>query len=498
LAILLLLVLSSVLVCADHASAFEFHDVEERARTLAEKPFEPPPRIPDWLLEMKYDSWRNIRFRPDKSLWRGKGIPFEVQFFHPGLFYDRSVKINEVDSKGAHAVAFSPSMFDYGPNEFASRVPQDLGFAGFRIHYPIKNKAYKDEVIVFLGATYFRALGRDQVFGASARAVAVNTALPSGEEFPFFTEFWLVRPAPNAGDITIYALADSQSLTGAFRFKVDPGTETTVLVDARLFRRQPVAKLGIAPLTSMFLHGENSKRCTTDFRPEVHDSDGVLMSLPNGEWVWRPVDNPERLAVNAFTAANLKGFGLLQRDRDFDHYQDLETRADLRPSIWITPKGDWGAGRVEIVEIPTGADYNDNTVVYWVPELGPSNTGPLEFSYMLHWYGNDVTRPPDGRSVATRLEPGSKEGNQRFIVDFEGRRLAQLDEDTVLRAVVTVASGPESGRIPEQIVVKNPVTDGWRLIFQVEPAGKDPVELRAYLDLGGEALTETWTYTWVP
>jgi glucans biosynthesis protein len=222
------------------------------------------------------------------------------------------------------------------------------------------------------------------------------------------------------------------------------------------------------------------------------------LALPNGEWVWRPIDNPERLNVNSFSAASPSGFGLIQRDRNFDHYQDLETQAELRPSMWVAPRGEWGAGRVEVVEIPTGADYNDNIVAYWVPELAPNNTGPLSFSYVVHWYGNDATRPPDGRTASTRRESGSKEGFERFILDFEGRRLAQLKEDTVLRAVVTVASGQETGRIVEQIVVRNPVIDGWRLVFQVEPAGDDPVELRAYLDLGGEALTETWTYTLLP
>jgi glucans biosynthesis protein len=493
-----LVALTTVLSSATPGVAFDFKDVEERARSLAQKPFKEPAKIPDWLLEMSYDGWRNIRFRPEKAWWRSRGLPFEVQFFHPGLFYDRAVKMNEVDAEGAKPIPFEPSMFDYGTNDFASKVPQDLGFAGFRLHYPIKRPEYKDEVIVFLGATYFRALGREQAFGGSARAVAINTALPSGEEFPFYKEFWLVRPTRKATEMTIYALADSPSLTGAFRFTVDPGAETLVGVDARLFRRDAVAKIGIAPLTSMFFHGENTKRWFDDFRPEVHDSDGVLIALPNGEWVWRPIDNPERLNVNSFSAANPKGFGLIQRDRDFDHYQDLETRAELRPSMWVAPRGEWGAGRVEVVEIPTGADYNDNIVTYWVPELAPNNTGPLAFSYVVHWYGGDVTRPPDGRAVATRRESGSKEGFERFIVDFDGRRLAQLEEDTVLRALVTIASGEESGRIVEQIVVKNPVTDGWRLVFQVEPASGDPVELRAYLDLGGEALTETWTYTLLP
>lgn len=481
--------------CAGPASAFDFANVQKNAAELAKAPFHEPQRIPDWLLKITYDQWRQIRFRPDKALWRDRGSPFEVQFFHPGLFYDRTVAINQVDATGVHAIPYSPSLFDYGNLDFASKVPQDLGFAGFRVHYPIKRAEYKDEVIVFLGATYFRALGRDQVFGGSARAISIDTALPKGEEFPFFKEFWVVRPQQKSTEMTIFAVADSPSLTAAFKFVVRPGEQTTVAVDTSVYRRRPVEKLGIAPLTSMFYHGENTKRWYDDFRPEVHDSDGLLISLANGEWLWRPIDNPERLVINAFAAPGVRGFGMLQRDRVFDHYQDLETHQQDRPSVWIVPHGDWAKGHVELVEIPTGADYNDNAVISWVPALAADAKDPLSFSYTMSWYGTDATRPPDGRTVSTRRETGSKPNYERFVVDFEGKQLAQLKDDTVLRAVVSVASGEQTGRIVEQLVTKNTITGGWRLVFQVEVASSEPVELRAFLDRGGEALTETWTYT---
>jgi len=482
---------------AEQGRAFDFPDVQKAAQELSKEQFKEPAKIPDWLLKISYDQWRQIRFRTDKSLWRERDLPFEIQFFHPGLFYDRTVVINQVDSAGVHAVPFTPSLFEYANLDFASKVPQDLGFAGFRIHYPIKKPEYKDEVIVFLGATYFRALGRDQGFGASARGISIDTALPKGEEFPFFKEFWLVRPTKKAAELAIFALADSPSLSAAYKFVVRPGEQTTVAVDVSVYRRRPIEKLGVAPMTSMFYHGENTKRWFDDFRPEVHDSDGVLLSLANGEWLWRPIDNPERLSVAAFSAPGLRGFGLIQRDHDFDHYQDLETHQQDRPSVWITPRGDWGNGHVELVEIPTGADFNDNAVVSWVPELPADSLEPLSFSYTMNWYGTDPTRPPDGRTVQTRRETGAKPTYERFIVDFEGKRLAQLKDDTVLRAVVTVGSGEKSGRIVEQLVTKNTITGGWRLVFQVEPAGNEPVELRAFLDRGGEALTETWTYTLV-
>jgi len=479
--------------------AFSLATVMNKANQLAKSPFqEPRGQVPEWLLKASYDQWRDIRFRPDRSLWRDKKLPFEVQFFHPGLFYDRVVTINVVDAQGIRPHPFSPSNFDYGRTDFASRVPQNLGYAGFRVHAPIKTAQYYDEVIVFLGASYFRALGKNQVFGLSARGLAVDTALPSGEEFPYFREFWLVTPEADAKSLTIYALLDSPSLTGAYRFVVTPGETTAVDVDAQLFLRRDVKKLGIAPLTSMFFHGENTNRFFDDFRPETHDSDGLLLSLSNGEWLWRPLDNPTALHVSAFQMVNPRGFGLLQRDRDFDHHQDIETRAELRPSVWIAPRNDWGAGHVELVEIPTKGDANDNIVAFWVPDRPARATEMFVISYTMSWYDEDAARPPAGRVVGTRRDMAGTEDVHRFVVDFAGKQLAELPAEEVLRAVVNVASGPESGEILEQVVTKNPVNQSWRLTFRVRPKGNQPVELRAFLDKADQTLTETWSYVILP
>jgi glucans biosynthesis protein len=477
---------------------FGFDDVVVKARALAQKPYqEPPKNVPDWLQKIDYDQWRKIRYRPEDALWHDTQSPFQVQFFHPGLFYDRTVDINVVNAQGVRPVAFSPNVFDYGGNDFASRVPQKLGWAGFRVHARIKTRKYFDEVIVFLGATYFRAVGRDNVFGLSARGLAIDTALSKGEEFPWFREFWLERPRPNAKEMTIWALLDSQSVTGAYQFVVFPGAATIVKVSTQLFFRKEVGKLGVAPLTSMFFHGENSTRSVEDFRPEVHDSDGLLMSLASGEWLWRPLQNPATLRVNSFMAENVRGFGLIQRDRDFDHYQDLETHAELRPSVWQTPDGDWGPGHVELVEIPTKTDTNDNIVTFWVPEKKPKAGDELAFAYAQSW-SSDGNRPPAGRVVATRRDRGNKDDAYRFVVDFTGKKLNALPADTVVRGVVTVASGKDSAELLDQHVVKNDVTGGWRLTFQVRPKQNDPILLRAFLDQGDETLTETWTYELVP
>jgi glucans biosynthesis protein len=495
----LLALVAPLLLLPCSARAFSWEDVVARARELSQQAFYPPSTsaVPDWLGKISYDEWRTIRYRPDQAVWREQGLPFQVQFFHPGLFYNRTVAVNLIDGGEVKPAQFSPGQFDYGPNEFASRVPQDLGYAGFRLHAPIKSPGYLDEVIVFLGASYFRAVGRDQVFGLSARALAVDTAAPWGEEFPFFREFWIERPAPDAGDVTVYALLDSPGITGAYGFVVRPGVETVVDVYAILFPRREIKKLGLAPLTSMFFHGENTRRHFDDFRPEAHDSDGLAIHLGSGDWLWRPLDNPESLAVSSYDADDPLGYGLLQRDRSFSSYQDLETRAERRPSAWVEPVGAWGKGRVELVEIPTRSDTNDNVVAYWVPARAVKPDDPIEVAYRISWYGDSLDRPPLGRVVATRRDKGDKEGAQRFVVDFAGAGLEEIPASEIVHGALGMR--PEDGvELLGQQVIKNPITGGWRLTFQVRPKGRDVVDMRARLELGGKPLTEIWAMPLIP
>ncbi len=526
-----LLVVLAALTAAPVAAQtpFSLDTVVERARKLAAEPYrEAKGQVPDWLLKISYDQWRDIRFRPDAALWADRPSPFRGQFFHAGLFYNKTIKINVVEGSLVRPLDFNPNQFDYGRNEFSSQVPQDLGFAGFRLHSNFKTKEYFDEVIVFLGASYFRAVGRDHVFGLSARGLAIDTAESRGEEFPRFTEFWLVSPVPrprpaaepakepaktkakakeakvveqpranypaDPNEATLYALLDSPSATGAYQFKITAGVDTVVKVDSRIFPRTEIKKLGIAPLTSMFFHGENSVRHFDDFRPEVHDSDGLQIAMRNGEWLWRPLDNPKELRVSSFLAENPAGFGLVQRDRNFDHFQDLETHAESRPSVWIQPEGNWGAGRVELVEIPVSSEFNDNIVAYWIPSWPAKAGGMLAQTYTMHWFTDDPAFRPEGRAVATFRDSAGKDDERRFVIDFEGKRLSEIPADRVLHGTVSVAGGSEMADIVEQQVIKNPHTGGWRLTFKLAIKKRGPIDLRAFIDEKGEALTETWTY----
>lgn len=481
------------------ASAFDLDDVVAKAAHLSKQPFDnSAAKVPQWMLDLSYDQWRDIRFRPDRSLWHDDKLPFELQFFHPGLYYDRTVAVHVVDAGVVKPVDFSTRLFDYGKNKLAGTVPADLGFAGFRIHYPLNRPEYHDEAIVFLGASYFRSLAKHQVYGLSARGIAVDTIAKGKEEFPAFREYWLEKPRADATSIVVYALLDGPSITGAYRFSIEPGDKTVVHVQCRLFLRRNVEKLGLAPLTSMFFHGENTLQPFIDYRPEVHDSDGLLIHSANGEWLWRPLENPRAIQVNSFAADHPKGFGLLQRDRSFEHHMDLETRTDLRPSVWIDANSDWGRGHVELVQLPTNTDINDNIVAYWVPEVQPPPGEALNVAYTMYWYHEDATRPPGGRVVSTRRDYGTQENVHRFVLDFEGEGVNSLPGERPPRGVVSVAGGKSVAEIIEQHVVKNPVSGGWRLSFQVRPARAQTVELRAFLENRGRALSETWSYAIVP
>lgn len=496
------------------AAAFGFEDVTATAQKLAAQPYQPPKPIPQWLRDLNYDQWRDIRFRPSQSLWREERLPFEVQLFHTGLYYDRGVTIQVVEAGQAIPLPFSADYFDYGKNTLPESIPADLGFAGLRIHAPIKTSDYYDEVAVFLGASYFRGIGASNVYGLSARGLAVDTATSGGEEFPWFREFWLVKPSPEDQQLTLYALLDSPSVAGAYRFVLTPGDETVMDVDSVIFPRRAIGKLGIAPLTSMFFYGENrSQRPVNDYRPEVHDSDGLALVLEHGERLWRPLHNPKRLSVNSFIANNPRGFGVLQRDTDFDHYLDLEARYDLRPSAWIEPKGEWGEGAVELIQIPSPNELNDNIVAFWTPKAKVEANQSLAYAYRLGWRLFKPQQEPAGFVVATRVDnhhptEGESENRRRFIIEFDGAALRQLAAEPPLEAVIDVGAG---AKLLESQVMKNPITGGWRLVFQLSSSDKagpikrvleaneaQPVELRAFLRNGDDVLTETWSYVFQP
>jgi len=483
---------------------FGYETVIEEARRAAMAPYKAPApaALPAEWRDLGYDRYQQIRFRPAAALWSDRKAFFRAQFFAAGFIYKSPVDINIVTDGVANPFVAGRDLFDWSDAKFKEAPPERIPLAGFRLHYPLHGTEPVDEVAAFIGASYFRLLGRNQVYGISARGLAIDTGLQRQEEFPAFRAFWLVTPAPEAREITFYALLDSPALAGAYMFTLRPGTETRLEVTATLFVRHGVGLMGVAPLTSMFLAGKNSdRRSPGDYRPEVHDSDGLLIETGKGEWIWRPLSNPAELDIASFGDKNPRGFGLIQRDRALDHYQDLQALYHQRPSLWIETMGDWGEGEIRLIQIPTDSEIHDNIVAFWVGREPVKPGQRLELRYRMHSFSEAARFPPGGRAVATRIAIADlyltgkpSKTARRVIVDFAGGELANLQPEHPVSAQV----GVTVGKLLDAQLRPIAATRAWRLIADVEPDGKKPIEMRAFLRLYDEALTETWTWRWRP
>jgi len=488
------LMAGSALFClfgAGQLWAFSLDDVAARAKDLAGQKFEAPKsNLPPLFRDMKFADYQKIQFRTDKAQWADDKTPFKLSFYHQGMHFDTPVKVNEVTANSVEEIKYDPARFDFGDVQFDPKSTENLGWAGFRVLYPLNKSDKQDEVMTLLGASYFRVVGKGQTYGLSARGLAIDTALPSGEEFPRFTEFWVEKPNPEDKQLIIYALLDSPRSTGAYRMVLRPGTDSVVDVQSRVYLRDHVSRLGVAPLTSMFLFGSNQPSRVLNYRHELHDSTGLSIHAGSGEWIWRPLNNPKHLSVSNFTVENPKGFGLLQRGREFGRYEDLDDRYDRRPSAWIEPRGDWGKGTVDLVEIPTADETNDNIVAFWSPEKMPEAGEPLEHNYRIHWTADEAElHSPDIAWVKQTLRSTGDvkqsnlvrqpDGSVAFLVDFEGPKLKSLLDDASVRSQVSVGDNAE---LVENNVRYNPETQGWRLTLRIKVKdGSKPVEMRAAL-----------------
>jgi glucans biosynthesis protein len=481
------------------AVAFDRAWLKSRARALAAKPYVKRSReLPQALLER---DWDQFHFRPERALWSKLDSRFAVQFFHRSKLFRDRIDVFEVVNGRATPVTYDPGMFDYARSGLrADTLPRDVGFAGFRLTFDHDPR----DVTSFLGASYFRAVAGNYQWGLSARGLAVNSGmLGRTEEFPMFTSFWLERPAPSAGTLVVHALLESESITGAYRFAITPGKTQVMDIDATLYTRKPIDRLGVAPGTSMFQCGENDKRMAYDVRPEIHDSDGLAIWTNSSEWIWRPLTNPSEVAWHAFAGEQPRGFGLLQRDRNFESYQDDQIRYDPRPDLWVEPRSDWGRGTVQLVEIPTVDETFDNVVSFFCPEQPVKAGQELHYTYRLHWGLNTPVVPQLARTSATRLGLGGVVGNRkhyscRFMVDFAADA---PPPSAAIEPVVLVSRGAvelASARVLKTGDVAEPTR--YRAVFDVVPpdGSTTPIEIRMFLRSGGQPLTETWLYDWVP
>ncbi len=476
---------------------FDYARLKGRARTLADMPYKAPGgKVPPAIGKLDWDQWQSISFRKERALWASDDLPFRVRFFHLGFRAVKPVRMYEVQNGMSREIAYDPAMFDYGKSGLRpGDAPADLGFAGFNLLF---HTDWTRDRAAFQGASYFRATYGSRQYGMSQRGLAIDTGMSGPEEFPDFIAYYLERPQPKSNTVTVYGLLDSPSTTGAYRFVMSLDDTLIMDMDAALYPRKQIERMGIAPGTSMFFYGKNDRWLADDWRPEIHDSDGLQLWTGAGEHIWRPLNNPRAVRVNTFADEQPRGFGLMQRERSFQQYEDDGVFYEKRPDVWVEPKGNWGKGAVMLVELPTRDETADNIVAFWTPADKPQRGQEYLFSYRLYWTDNYPPEARTARVLATRTGVGGVIGRQqthfswRFVVDFIGGPLTALGGNPAVQANVSASRG----RV--ELVSARPVvgTEAWRAMFDYVPTddSTEPVNLRLYLSLDGEALSETWLY----
>jgi glucan biosynthesis protein len=493
---------------------FSFEQLQNRARKMAQQAWHAPSeKLPQALTRLTPQQFHKIHMPNAKGLWADQpALDFEVVFSHVGMHFDTPVRMHVVDPKTSQAyrIPFQPGLFDYS----GSGVDPDqlqghhLGFAGFDL--AIKKAPHdKPRIASFLGASYFRAVDKAMQYGLSARGLAIDTDEPGGEEFPQFTEYWFVRPAAHSDRITVYALLDSKSATGAFAFDIAwGGAGTTMAITSEIHTRKAIKRLGIAPMSSMFLKGAAQPRARDTIYPRMHDSSRLSMWRGNGEWVCRPLYNPPTIQYNAFEDHSPHGFGLVQYDHNFADYRDPVVRYDQRPSLWVKPKNDWGQGAVALLEMPTVGETTDNIVAFWVPKQPVKAGQTLHYDYTLYWFPEPPAKPSLAAVSQTRtgmgnVQPGWIPGDhspqkyaRRFAIDFTGKPLRNLAANADVQAKVSASRG----QITHIRVRKLEPINQYRAEFDWQPESEstEPITLRCYLQSDAKTLTETWLYQWVP
>ncbi|MEQ8514747.1 MAG: glucan biosynthesis protein G [Chromatocurvus sp.] len=465
--------------------------VIERARRLAQAPFSPPAQAPEGLADLDYSEYRKINYRQDAAVWGRTPAKFSLQLFAPGFLYRNLIDIDVVANGSISPLVVSGESFRVPDPALAGVLEETGKYSGMRLHYPLNSEDYADEFLVFQGASYFRGVSRGQLYGLSARGLAIDVAGPEGEEYPIFRQFWVERPASSQESMVVHALLDSERVTGAYRFVIYPGAPLRMDIQVTLFPREDIKHVGLAPLTSMFLHGPLDHADRRDYRPAVHDSEGLAIRRGNGEHIFRPLANPRELQLSAFVDENPKGFGLVQRHREFAYFQDLEARYHRRPSAWVQPLGDWGKGHVQLVEIPTDVETNDNIVAYWRPEQGLRQGQPFEYAYRLTW-PDDVPNLT-GAARVVRSAGGKKlfSDADEVVIDYSNLTVGGL-------AGIVVNASISPGRILESRLQPNPATGGARIFVTLEESDEPVAEMRVEVKRRGEAVGETWLYRLFP
>ena len=485
---------SHVAQMAGATGAFTQDTVRQIAKRLAAAPYAGPDQtLPAAIDNLNFDQFRGIEYREDKALWYGEHLDFDVEFFPRGFLYRPRIDIYEVKDGQSAPVPYSPDLFSYA--DPALKVQDNLGFAGLRLRTAINTPGVMEEFCVFLGASYFRAVAKGQNYGLSARGFANGTGDAKGEEFALFRAFWLEKPALNVDTIVVHGLLDSPSVTGAFSFSIRPGDTTIFDVKSSLFPRVEMKQSGIAPLTGMFYFDSNDRNHVDDWRPAAHDSEALQIWTGAGQQLFRPLRNPLDLQFSAFADVSPHGFGLMQRRRNFHDFEDLALNYEKRPSLWVEPIGDWGEGWVDLVEIPTPNEVNDNIVSFWRPKAPLVAGKEYNFTYRMYWGADNPFPTSQARVGATRVGAVTDDKTARFFaIDFTGEPFKHLPADTHFHLIPQTTSGT----IRNVVVEPNPNIKGWRTTFEFVPGNEKVAELQAVLATDGGPISEKWLYKWTP
>ena len=474
-------------------AAFKPGDVLDMARDLAKRPFRAASSaLPDPFGNLAYEQYVAIRPRPEAAIWAAETIGFALEPLHRGFIFSAPVALFVIENGAARRLTYSRAMFDFGKLQPPVDLP-DIGFSGFRVLHPNEGGVLL-ETAIFQGATFFRAVARGQNLGAAARGLSIRTADPRGEEFPVFRAFWIEKPTLAGNALVVHALLDSDSVAGAFRFTLRPGEASIIDIECTLIARTVVDHFGLGAMGAIAYSGALDRRRIDDIRPAVREIGGVQMLNGKNEWLWRPVSNRETLQISAFVDENPRGFGFLQRDRDFAAYQDDDQHWEQRPSIWIEPIGEWGPGQVQLVEIPSDSEVNDNIIAYWRPRAPLLAGVEAPFAYRQFWCWTPPERP--GLAIVTTSRAGRAPGpaggkRRRFLVEFSSDAFADARNMDV-RLNLTAGGGsiiaPRTFCYPER--------KAYRVMFDLDPGSETASELRLALEIGGKAISETWLFRW--
>ncbi|WP_156375555.1 glucan biosynthesis protein D [Methylobacterium sp. Leaf125] len=463
--------------------------VTDLARALAKRPYAAPriDDLPDALTGLNREQYAAIRTRPGSAVWAEAGLGFTLEPLHRGSVFRSRVALALVEDGVVRALPYDPARFETEGVALPA-FKDDPGYSGFRLRARFRGGELSD-FAMFQGASFFRLLAAGQGFGVTARALTLRPADAKGEEFPEFRAIWIERPGPG-GPLVLHALVDSPSAAAALRMSLRPGDASLCDVEGTVFARAAIDHLGLGGMTTSYLFGPHDRRGADDARAGASSSGGLQIRTGAGEAIWRPVRNPQTLQISSFLDENPKGFGLMQRARDYAAFQDDVQHWEWRPSLWLEPLGAWGPGAVTLLEIPSDSEFNENVLAYWRPKATLAAGAEMPFSYRQHW----CWQPPEPPRVA--LVSGTRSGrgadNRRlFLVDFTGGGIAAPGD---LQNQLSAASGA----IPSSILYRYPERDTLRVAFELDPKGEKSCELRLNLQRDGAPLTETWLYRWTP